>query len=127
MKKAGDYSRLRALREGFSKGGYKTLIGAGVVDGAGAGGTTLAQEQTRVDLNLKDDIDMSTVALSTALGMTPGALLGAYSGSSKAVTANIAENYAIRQLQIKRNNGGGNCYISVNNSLSTFTLMEIGA
>jgi|TARA_R100000084_G_C4636099_1_gene141092 hypothetical protein len=31
------------------------------------------------------------------------------------------------KVQIKRNNGGGNCYISVNNSLSTFTLMEIGA
>ena len=104
MKKAGDYSRLRALREGFSKGGYKTLIGAGVVDAAGAGGTTLAQEQTRVDLNLKDDIDMSTVALSSALGMAPGALLGGYAGASKAVTSNIAENYAIRQLQIKRNN-----------------------
>ena len=31
------------------------------------------------------------------------------------------------KVQIKRNNGGGACYISVNNSLSTFTLMEIGA
>tara|TARA_A100001201_G_scaffold131467_1_gene117650 strand:+ start:192 stop:695 length:504 start_codon:yes stop_codon:yes gene_type:complete len=31
------------------------------------------------------------------------------------------------KVQIKRNNGSGNCYVSVNNSLSTFTLMEIGA
>ena len=102
MKKAGDYSRLRALREGFSKGGYKTLIGAGVVDGGAGAGTTAAQEQTRVDLGLKEDIDMSTVALSGALSMTPGALLGAYTGSRKAITANVAENYAIRQLQVKR-------------------------
>ena len=31
------------------------------------------------------------------------------------------------KVQIKRNNGSGNCYVSVNNSLSTLTLMEIGA
>ena len=31
------------------------------------------------------------------------------------------------KVQIKRNNGSGNVYMSVNNSLSTFTLMEIGA
>tara|TARA_R100001129_G_C5195241_1_gene212007 strand:+ start:42 stop:521 length:480 start_codon:yes stop_codon:yes gene_type:complete len=31
------------------------------------------------------------------------------------------------KVQLKRNNGSGNCYVSVNNSLSTFTLMEIGA
>ena len=103
MKKAGEYSRTKALREGFAKGGYKTLIGAGVVDGAAGAGTTAAQEQTRVDLGLKDEIDMSTVALSGALSMTPGALLGAYTGTRKAITANVAENYAIRQLQTKRN------------------------
>ena len=32
-----------------------------------------------------------------------GALLGAYTGTRKAITANVAENYAIRQLQTKRN------------------------
>ena len=31
------------------------------------------------------------------------------------------------KVQLKRSNGSGNVYVSVNNSLSTFTLMEIGA
>lgn len=31
------------------------------------------------------------------------------------------------KVQIKKNNGSGNVYVSVNNSLSTLTLMEIGA
>ena len=31
------------------------------------------------------------------------------------------------KVQIKKSNGSGNVYVSVNNSLSTLTLMEIGA
>ena len=31
------------------------------------------------------------------------------------------------KVQIRKSNGSGNVYVSVNNSLSTFTLMEIGA
>lgn len=100
--KASEVSRLRALRQGFQKGGYKTAIGAGVVDGLGASGTALAQEQTRVDLELKDDINYDMVALSGALGMAPGALLGGLTGSKKAITANTAEQYAIKELNKKR-------------------------
>ena len=60
------------------------------MDALGAG-TTAAQEQTRVDLGLKMRLTC-TVALSGALSMAPGALLGAYTGTKKAITANVAEN-----------------------------------
>ena len=103
-KKAENYSRLRALREGFQKGGYKTAIGAGVVDGLGASGTAAAQEQTRVDTGLKkqDEFDYDLVALSGALGLAPGAILGGVVGAKKAVTSNVAEQYAIKELNKKR-------------------------
>ena len=102
LKNAGNYSRLKALREGFGKGGYKTAIGAGVVDALGASGTAAAQEETRVTIDPSREFDMSNVALAGALGFVPGTLLGSYTGSAKAVTANTAEIYLKNALKENR-------------------------
>jgi len=102
LKKAGNYSRLKALREGFGKGGYKTAIGAGVVDALGASGTAAAQEETRVTIDPEREFDMSNVALSGALGFVPGSLVGAFTGSKKAITGNTAELYLKNALKENR-------------------------
>jgi len=102
LKKAGNYSRLKALREGFAKGGYKTAIGAGVVDGLGASGTAAAQEETRVTIDPEREFDTSNVALAGALGFAPGTLLGGFVGAKKAITANTAETYLKNALKENR-------------------------
>ena len=102
LKKAGNYSRLRALREGFAKGGYKTAIGAGVVDGLGASGTAAAQEETRVTIDPEREFDTNNVALAGALGFAPGTLLGGFVGAKKAITANTAETYLKNALKENR-------------------------
>ena len=102
LKKAGNYSRLKALREGFAKGGYKTAIGAGVVDGLGASGTAAAQEETRVTIDPEREFDTNNVALAGALGFAPGTLLGGFVGAKKAITANTAETYLKNALKENR-------------------------
>ena len=74
LKKAGNYSRLKALREGFANGGYKAAIGAGVVDALGAAGTVAAQEETRVTYDPTREFDNSYVAFATEAPVVPVAL-----------------------------------------------------
>ena len=102
MSSQGIRNRLASAKQGFLGGGYKTALGAGVVDGGGAAGTAAAQEKTRVVTDQQDEIDYSTIALSGALGMTPGAILGGAIGTKKAITSNIAEQYAVKELHKKR-------------------------
>jgi hypothetical protein len=102
LKKAGNYSRLKALREGFANGGYKTAIGAGVVDALGASGTAAAQEETRVTFDPEREFDSSNVALSGALGFLPGTLLGGFTGAKKAIASNTAEMYLKNALKENR-------------------------
>ena len=72
----------------YEEGADDTTV---VVDGGGAAGTAAAQEKTRVVTDQQDEIDYSTIALSGALGMTPGAILGGAIGTKKAITSNIAD------------------------------------
>ena len=102
LKKAGNYSRLKALREGFANGGYKTAIGAGVVDALGASGTAAAQEKTRVTIDPEREFDNSNVALAGALGFLPGTLLGGFTGAKKAIAGNTAEMYLKNALKENR-------------------------
>ena len=102
LKKAGNYSRLKALREGFANGGYKTAIGAGVVDALGAAGTAAAQEETRVTINPEREFDNNNVALAGALGVLRGTLLGGFTGAKKAIAGNTAEMYLKNALKENR-------------------------
>ena len=102
LKKAGNYSRLKALREGFANGGYKAAIGAGVVDALGAAGTVAAQEETRVTYDPTREFDNSNVAFAGALGFLPGSLIGGFTGSQKAITSNAAEAYLQNAMKENR-------------------------
>tara|TARA_A100001011_G_scaffold397392_2_gene498205 strand:+ start:2166 stop:5606 length:3441 start_codon:yes stop_codon:yes gene_type:complete len=102
LKKAGNYSRLKALREGFANGGYKAAIGAGVVDALGAAGTVAAQEETRVTYDPTREFDNSNVAFAGAIGFLPGSLIGGFTGSQKAITSNAAEAYLQNAMKENR-------------------------
>jgi len=102
LKKAGNYSRLKALREGFANGGYKAALGAGVVDALGASGTVAAQEETRVTIDPERDFNKEGVALAGAIGFLPGTLLGGFTGAKKAIAGNSAEIYLMNALKENR-------------------------
>jgi len=95
--------RIETAKNAFLGGGYKTAIGGATVDALGGAGTTLAQEETRVVTNQKDDIDYGTVALSGAVSALPGGVLGAASGSRKAFVENVAGQYTAKEIGKRTN------------------------
>ena len=82
-------------KDSFVGGGYKTAIGAGVADTGGAFATAAYQEQTRVDTDMKDEFSYGQVGLITALSAVAGTAVGAFIGTQKAMTSNIAERFAM--------------------------------
>jgi len=82
-------------KDSFVGGGYKTAIGAGVADTGGAFATAAYQEQTRVETDIKDEFSYGQVGLITALSAVAGTGVGAFIGSQKAMTSNIAERFAM--------------------------------
>ena len=98
-KGAQELGKFETAKNAFLGGGYRTAIGSGVVEGGGALATTAAQETTRVTTGQKEEEDFSygNVALATALGTVPGALLGAGIGTRKALVSNVAESVVMKE------------------------------
>ena len=77
----------QALRSAATKGAVR----AGAVEGTIGAGQVAAQEQTRVELDMQDEIRGGAVALGAAAGAVPGSIFGAAAQTQKAVTENVAE------------------------------------
>jgi len=77
----------QALRSAATKGAVR----AGAVEGTIGAGQVAAQEQTRVELDMQDDIRGGAVALGAAAGAIPGSIFGAAAQTQRAVTENVAE------------------------------------
>lgn len=97
---AGIAPRLNAFKEGFKQGGYKTALGAAGVDALGAGITITQQERTRNELGIKDGVSLKDIGLATTFSFLGGGLIGSITGSSRAISSNIAEQ--IRMVAIKK-------------------------
>ena len=70
------------------------------IDTAAGGGTVLAQENTRVETNIKDEVDMKNVGLATGVSfLTSGLLTGA--GSISGVKKDIQTERILRINQKK--------------------------
>ncbi len=92
-------------KDGFIHGGYKTAIGAGLVEGVGAGVTVYQQERLRAEqLGLKENINLFDVSLATGLATVTGGVLGGITGSSRTLSANVAEQ--IRMIAIAKETRG---------------------
>jgi len=100
---AGIAPRLNAFKEGFKQGGYKTALGAAGVDALGAGITITQQERTRNELGIKDGVSLKDIGLATTFSFLGGGLIGSVTGSSRAISSNIAEQ--IRMVAIKKETG----------------------
>ena len=88
-------------RDALIKAGTQGAIRAGALDSAIAAGQTVAQEQTRVETGLQEDIGFGNVALSAVVGAVPGGIVGGVQGANRAVTSNQAE--LVRKSTIKYN------------------------
>jgi len=70
-----------SIREAIKQGALTTGVRSAAIDATVAGGTVLAQEQTRVDTDQKDSIDMKNVGLATVMGGGASFLLGTGTGT----------------------------------------------
>ena len=82
------------------KGAGRSALGSVAVDAPLAAGTVLAQEQTRVETGVKEDIDFTNVGLATALSTVASGSIGALTGAKRAKTTYDAE--AIRQVALSK-------------------------
>ena len=87
-------------KQGFMTGGYKTALGSMAVDAPIAGYTVFQQERTRKQLGLTEDISLANVGMATALGAVASGSVGAIIGTSKTLSANMAEQ--IRNVAIAK-------------------------
>jgi len=102
QKGAETLGKFGTAKQAFIGGGYKTAIGAGTVDALGGAGTVAAQEKTRVVTDQQEEMDYGNIALSGAISALPGGVLGGVTGSRKAFTNNIAEQFAIKQVNKRK-------------------------
>lgn len=96
-----------AIREIIKRGAAGSALRSGTLRGAAtaaaidvpfAAGTVLAQEKSRVESGLQEEVDMSNVALSAALSTVASGTLGGVAGAKKTLTSNTAENIRITAL-----------------------------
>lgn len=77
----------QALRKAALKG----AAGAGAVEAAIGATQAGAQEQTRVELGMQEEIRPEVVASTAAISAVPGAIFGAGQQTARAVTSNASE------------------------------------
>lgn len=83
------------IREAIKKGGVRSALGSVAVDAPAAVGTVAAQESVRVDTGIKDEIDMTNIALAGGLSTVASGGIGLYTGTKRALTSAGAERIAM--------------------------------
>ncbi len=83
------------IREAIKRGAKTTGLASVAIDAPVAAGTVAAQESIRVDTGIKDEIDMTNVALAAGLSTVASGTLGTYTGTRRAMTGFGAEEIAI--------------------------------
>ena len=100
---AGNQALKLSIKQAILRGGYKPALAAVAIDAPIAMGTVAAQEQTRVETGLKDEIDMTNVAITGAISTVASFGLGLASGIQRTKSAYAAERILrINQRKIKQ-------------------------
>jgi len=92
------------IRQAIKSGGLRSAAGSMAVEGAGAGATVYAQESTRVESKMKDEVDLTQVGLATGVSTLTGGLLGLGLGTRKAMTSNVGGR--LSRISTLRDNKG---------------------
>ena len=96
---AGQQGIKWGIRQAIKSGAKTAGLGSMAVEGVAAGATTLANEASWVEGKIKDEIDMTNVALSTAIGTTVGGTLGTFTGTQRALAENAGSIIAKESLE----------------------------
>ena len=83
------------VKEAIKKGGVRSALGSVAVDAPAAVGTVAAQESVRVDTGIKDEIDMTNIALAGGLSTVASGGIGLYTGTKRFATSKAAERIAM--------------------------------
>ena len=70
-----------SIKEALKQGALTTGVRSAAIDATVAGGTVLAQEETRVETGQKDSIDMKNVGLASVMGGGASFILGTGTGT----------------------------------------------
>jgi hypothetical protein len=84
----------------YLKGAGRTALGSMAVDAPVAAVTTAAQEQTRVETGVKEEVDYTNVGLATALSAVGSGTFGALTGARRTKVKYEAES--IRQVALSK-------------------------
>lgn len=79
------------IREAIKRGGIRSAARAMAIEAPVAAGTVAAQEQTRVETGIKEEIDMTQVGVAGAIATVTGGLLGGATGTHTALRSAQAE------------------------------------
>ena len=100
---AGNQALKLTIKQAIMKGGYKPALAAVAIDAPIAMGTVAAQEQTRVETGLKDEIDMTNVAITGAISTVASGSLGLASGVNRTMKSFASERILrINQRKVKQ-------------------------
>ena len=90
------------IKEAIKRGGMRSALASAAIDAPVAAGTVAAQEATRVETGIKDEIDMSNVALAAGLSTVASGGIGLATGTKRALTENQAELLAEQTMTAYR-------------------------
>jgi|9_EtaG_2_1085328.scaffolds.fasta_scaffold00266_5 hypothetical protein len=99
-KKTG--AKLKSLGQGFIGGGYKTALGSVGVDAGASAFNIYQQGRTREELNI-GDVSFKDMALGATFSALGSGFIGAFTGSSRTVSANVAEQVRISAIKKESN------------------------
>ena len=69
----------------------RTGIGSAVVEGVAGGATVAAQEGTRVETGIKEEMNLGNIGLATAISAGTGGVLGGFTGYTRGINASKAD------------------------------------
>lgn len=82
------------IKQALKSGGIRAGLGGMAVEGVAAGGTTLLQENVRVDTNIKQEVDPFAVSLATGLSSITGGFIGLGSGTMRDLSSYAGQRIA---------------------------------
>lgn len=82
------------IREAIKRGGIRSALRSAAIDAPIAAGTVAAQEEARVQTGIKEEIDMTNVALAGGLSTIASGGIGLATGTKRALSAGAAEEIA---------------------------------
>ncbi len=89
------------IRQALKTAGLKSAVASAGVEAVGAGTTVLAQEKTRVQTGIKEEVDPFAVGLATTLAATVGGGFGAFTGTQRAMSSNKAQFIVNANKEVK--------------------------